>query len=222
MLDTWRPLLCPHAPSMKKAIRYFSLFLPTIMLPGQETWLLWFEEFMGIWQSFASVTSWENDLIALFSRLALDNIGSVNWTPYISFIFTKFLRNLRLPVGKKRVKLVGENRSFDSVSAAIWPVAMLHQDECLLALEDLFKAVEAYFYPSNYGDWTTKLSGMLMKLPQCVVSRLNMERCSIRRTSSQTSVLFSFHPSGEMKKIQIEFVLKNDFSEYHKVYVKLN
>ena len=159
-----------------QAMRYFAHFLPTVMLPGQEYWKLWFDEFMGIWLSFASVSSCESDMISLFSRLALDNIGLVDWTPYIPIIFTKFLRNLRLPVGKKRVKLIGEKRSFDVASAAIWPVAMLHHDACLVALEDLFVAVEPYFYPSNHGDWTAKLSGMLMKIPQCLVGRLNIER----------------------------------------------
>lgn len=47
MLDEWRPFLCPHSSSMKKAIRYLNLFLPTLMRKGQETWKLWFDEIMG-------------------------------------------------------------------------------------------------------------------------------------------------------------------------------
>ncbi|GAV04190.1 hypothetical protein RvY_14503 [Ramazzottius varieornatus] len=195
MLEEWRPLLCPYDTSMKKAMTYFSNFLPTMMRQGETQWKLWFEEFMGIWLSFANVPSWEGDMVALLSRLAMDNIGHIDWTPYVSVIFTKYLRNIKLPVGKKRVKIVGENKGFDVVSAAVWPIAMLHDDACSAALEDLFKAVETYFYPSNNGEWTGRLSSIVMKLPMCLVSRINAER--YRKASWQPPIPTQAHISDE-------------------------
>ncbi|CAG14419.1 unnamed protein product, partial [Tetraodon nigroviridis] len=43
----------------------------------------------GVWQH----------LVNLFARLANDNIGYVDWTPYLPTIFTRILRSLNLPVG---------------------------------------------------------------------------------------------------------------------------
>ena len=49
-------------------------------------------------------------------------------------------------------------------------------DACMVALERLFKSVESYFHPSNYGNWTDKLSSTLMFLPMGLVARLQLER----------------------------------------------
>ncbi|XP_055349230.1 proteasome activator complex subunit 4A-like isoform X2 [Paramacrobiotus metropolitanus] len=176
MLDTWRPLLCPHSSSMKKAIKYFSMFLPTVGREGEQPWKVWFDEMMGIWMTFSGVPTWESDLVSLLARVALETSGHIDWRPYISVIFNKFLRNLKLPVGKKRLKLVFGGKAFDATSAAMWPVGMLHHEECLVALETLFKAVESYFYPSNHGEWSGNLSSVIMRLALGVVARVNAER----------------------------------------------
>lgn len=126
--------------------------------------------------TFSGVPGWDGDMVALFARLATEAIGLVDWTPYISTIFTKYIRNLRLPVGKKRLKLVFGHRGFDPANCASWPVGMLHHEACILALEDLFKAVESYFYPSNHGEWSDRLSGLLMRIPMFLVIRVNDER----------------------------------------------
>uniref|UniRef100_A0AAQ6AMS5 Proteasome activator Blm10 mid region domain-containing protein n=1 Tax=Amphiprion ocellaris TaxID=80972 RepID=A0AAQ6AMS5_AMPOC len=85
MLDEWRPLLCVFDMVMQKAISNMELFLPTIMPPEEHSqgFQMWFEELMNLWMSVQNQPSWEGHLVNLFARLANDNIGYVDWTPYI-------------------------------------------------------------------------------------------------------------------------------------------
>jgi len=61
MLDEWRPLMCPFDTSMRKALAYFELFLPTLVEPRHHdvTFKLWFNELMGIWQT-CHKSAWES------------------------------------------------------------------------------------------------------------------------------------------------------------------
>lgn len=178
MLDEWRPMLCPFDDSMYTAMNYFSMFLPTMLKPDQRQhgYELWLDEFLNIWLGFHGVPSWESPMLQLFSRVAAENIGHIKWERYVCAIFNKFLRTLELPVGKNQLQMVYSNESFDNSSAVLWPVAMIHNEACMTALERLFKSVESYFHPSNYGNWTDKLSSSLMYLPLGLVARLQLER----------------------------------------------
>ena len=177
MLDEFRPMFCPFDESMARAMNALAMFLPTMLKATDKKYgyQLWLEELLRIWLGFHGVPSWESFMLQLFSRVAAENIGYIQWDDYISAIFTKFLRTLELPVGKKQLQLVYSHDSFDTDSAVLWPVAMLHSEACLVALERLFKSIESYFHPSNYGNWTEKLSSTLMFLPVGIVARLQLE-----------------------------------------------
>lgn len=101
MLSEWRPLLCPFDMTMPMGISLFETFLPTKTEPKnhQKSYLLWFDEFVGLWQMCHNKPSWEFDLLLLFSRLADNNIGFINWEPIMPLMFSKFLNNFGLPVG---------------------------------------------------------------------------------------------------------------------------
>ncbi|TKS89783.1 Proteasome activator complex subunit 4B [Collichthys lucidus] len=73
MLDEWRPLLCVFDVVMQKAISNMELFLPTIMPPEEHS--------QAFHDCLPDVVS--QHLVNLFARLANDNIGYVDWTPYI-------------------------------------------------------------------------------------------------------------------------------------------
>uniref|UniRef100_A0AAQ5Y407 Proteasome activator complex subunit 4 C-terminal domain-containing protein n=1 Tax=Amphiprion ocellaris TaxID=80972 RepID=A0AAQ5Y407_AMPOC len=85
MLDEWRPLLCPFDVTMQRAISYFELFLPTTLPPElhHKGFKLWFDELISLWVSVQNLPSWEIHLVNLFARLANDNIGYIDWDPYI-------------------------------------------------------------------------------------------------------------------------------------------
>jgi len=128
MLEEWRPLMCPFDVTMQKAITYFEIFLPTSLPPQlhHKGFKLWFDELIGLWVSVQNLPQWEGQLVNLFARLATDNIGYIDWDPYVPKIFTRILRSLNLPVGSSQV-LVPRflTNAYDIGHAVIWITAMM-------------------------------------------------------------------------------------------------
>uniref|UniRef100_UPI00358F6C57 proteasome activator complex subunit 4 isoform X3 n=1 Tax=Myxine glutinosa TaxID=7769 RepID=UPI00358F6C57 len=181
MLEEWRPLLCPFDVTMQKAIIYFEMFLPTSLLPEHHNkgFKLWFDELIGIWDTVHNMPAWEGTLVNLFSRLAFENIGYVDWDPYIPKIFTRILRNLNLPIGTYHLQI---NRNvllaYDIPQVVTWITSMLGGPSKLgqKHLDSLFDAVSPFYHPSNNGRWLTKLMKLLQMLPTSLVRRLHRER----------------------------------------------
>uniref|UniRef100_A0A8C1FD07 Proteasome activator subunit 4b n=1 Tax=Cyprinus carpio carpio TaxID=630221 RepID=A0A8C1FD07_CYPCA len=181
MLDEWRPLLCPFDVTMQKAIGYFELFLPTIMPPEQhhKGFKLWFDELMDLWVSVQNLPAWEGNLVNLFARLANDNIGYVNWDPYIPKIFTRILRSFNLPVGTSQMVIPRYlTNSYDIGHVVLWISSMLGgpQNQVQKQLNGLFSSIASFYHPSNNGRWLMKLMKLLQRLPASVVRRLHRER----------------------------------------------
>lgn len=181
MLDEWRPLLCPFDVTMQRAISYFELFLPTTLPPEQHDkgFKLWFEEMLSLWVSVQNLPSWEVHLVSLFARLASDNIGYIDWTPYIPKIFTRILRSLNLPVGTSQMMVPRYiTNAYDINHAVLWVSALLGgpNKQAQAQLNGLFKSITSFFHPSNHGRWLMKLMKMLHRLPASVVRRLHRER----------------------------------------------
>ncbi|XP_035261773.1 proteasome activator complex subunit 4B isoform X1 [Anguilla anguilla] len=181
MLDEWRPLLCPFDHTMQKAISYFELFLPTILPPEQLHlgFKLWFEELMELWVSVQNLPAWEGTLVNLFARLANDNIGYIDWDPYIPKIFTRFLRSLNLPVGASQLLVPRYlTNAYDIGHVALWISSMLGgpSKQAQKQLSGLFNSIATFFHPSNNGRWLMKLMKLLQRLPATVVRRLHRER----------------------------------------------
>uniref|UniRef100_A0A671S4I9 Proteasome activator complex subunit 4B-like n=1 Tax=Sinocyclocheilus anshuiensis TaxID=1608454 RepID=A0A671S4I9_9TELE len=181
MLDEWRPLLCPFDVTMQKAISYFELFLPTIMPPEQhhKGFKLWFDEMMDLWVSVQNLPAWEGNLVNIFARLANDNIGYVNWDPYIPKIFTRVLRSFNLPVGTSQMIVPRYlSNSYDIGHVVLWISSMLGgpQNQVQKQLNGLFSSIASFYHPSNNGRWLMKLMKLLQRLPASVVRRLHRER----------------------------------------------
>lgn len=179
MLDEWRPLLCPFDVTIMKGLSYLDRFLPTNLPEEQmdQGFRLWFKELMDMWDSFHNNPSWECHLVSLMGRLAHDNIGYIDWSPYISKIFNRLLRSFDLPVGGKNVN---SNRNLNKGSTretVDWIVSLMGggsdvQDH----IDKLFKTLQTFYHPSNIGRWNVKLSMLLIGFPKAVVRRLHRER----------------------------------------------
>lgn len=180
MLDLWSPLVCPYLKmSMQKAVANFQLFLPTLIPPESHDkgFKLWLDEFLAFWESFQTAPAWETYLMWLFSRLAQDNIGRIDWEPYVPGIFSRLLRSFQLPNGFKDAKLPWPNDCFDVTAAANFVTALLGGGGgCQRHLDVLFNALESYCHPSNVGLWNLRVNKFLSKLPETVVRRLHRER----------------------------------------------
>ncbi|KAM9336338.1 proteasome activator complex subunit 4B-like [Symphorus nematophorus] len=181
MLDEWRPLLCVFDVVMQKAISNMELFLPTVMPPEEhgQAFHLWFDELMNLWTSVQNQPSWEGHLVNLFARLANDNIGYVDWTPYIPTIFTRILRSLNLPVGVSQMVAPRYlTNSYDIGHLVLWITALLGGpgNPAQKELTCLFNSIASFYHPSNHGRWQSRLMRLLQRLPASVVRRVHRER----------------------------------------------
>ncbi|CAG09459.1 unnamed protein product, partial [Tetraodon nigroviridis] len=181
MLDEWRPLLCPFDVTMQRAISYFELFLPTTLPPElhHKGFELWFDELISLWASVQNLPSWEVHLVNLFARLANDNIGYIDWDPYIPQIFTRILRSLNLPVGTSQMIVPRyANNAYDIGHVVLWVSSLLGgpTKQAQAQLSGLFNSIASFFHPSNHGRWLMKLMKLLQRLPASVVRRLHRER----------------------------------------------
>uniref|UniRef100_A0A673CDK3 Proteasome activator subunit 4a n=1 Tax=Sphaeramia orbicularis TaxID=375764 RepID=A0A673CDK3_9TELE len=181
MLDEWRPLLCPFDVTMQRAISYFELFLPTTLPPElhHKGFKLWFDEMISLWVSVQNLPSWEVHLVNLFARLANDNIGYIDWYPYIPKIFTRILRSLNLPVGTSQMMVPRYlTNAYDISHVVLWVSSLLGgpSKQAQAQLTGLFNSITSFFHPSNHGRWLMKLMKLLQRLPASVVRRLHRER----------------------------------------------
>ncbi|KAK3731823.1 hypothetical protein QZH41_020179, partial [Actinostola sp. cb2023] len=90
----WRPLYDAvefmfyskfESVGLKKHTEYkYQEFLKLVVMFSR---VLWFDEMMGIWKAFQNPgRMWEEDCLKLLARLARDNIGYIDWNPYIPML----------------------------------------------------------------------------------------------------------------------------------------
>ncbi|KAH9394347.1 hypothetical protein TYRP_004398 [Tyrophagus putrescentiae] len=78
-----------------RAASVLANFLPTLLYPEEHQYgyQLWFQEFMELWISLPengkNITS-HNCFVKLFSRLAKDAKGFIDWDPYLPVVFERF------------------------------------------------------------------------------------------------------------------------------------
>ncbi|CAG0897570.1 unnamed protein product, partial [Darwinula stevensoni] len=177
VLDEVRPMFCPFDLKMLDALTYCELFLPTLLPPEHHDkgFKLWFEEFMTFWQMCSNSAPWEHEMMWLMGRLAYDNVGYIDWEPYMPMIFLKLLQSFYLPVTYKKVS--PGNTCLDIQPAVMWITGTLGGGStCGDHLKKLFSALESYFHPANLGRWQKSLADFLWKLSSSFTKRLHRER----------------------------------------------
>ncbi|XP_058809543.1 proteasome activator complex subunit 4-like isoform X2 [Phymastichus coffea] len=181
ILDELRPKICPfNIPTMPIVIKSFELFLP-LQLSEQYSSLgyeLWFDEFMKLWQVCSSNShTWAGSMMQLMAKLACNNIGYIDWEPYIPLMFTRFVQSFHLPVYYKKIAYQTISYKVGSNGISLWISSVLGgQSSAQSYLDKFLKTVETYFHPANYGHWLKKLGQLFVNILYCVVIRINRER----------------------------------------------
>lgn len=96
ILKEFRPFICPLDTACFNGQMLLCLFLPTTKSVDL------IEECLEIWNWMTNspqFLAWDSGFFSLFSRLAKDNIGIIDWDPYLGTLFSHILRNFDLPVG---------------------------------------------------------------------------------------------------------------------------
>ena len=71
--------------------------------PPTQAFDLWIDEFMTFWRGCPNSPHWEQNLIYLYSRLAWNNVGHIDWSEYAPMFFSRLLANFNLPINLKYV-----------------------------------------------------------------------------------------------------------------------
>ncbi|RWS05029.1 proteasome (prosome: macropain) activator subunit 4-like protein, partial [Dinothrombium tinctorium] len=176
ILDELRPYLCVYDTSAsRRSTELLNVFLPTLMKPEDHDkgFKLWLEEFLTLWDTNQNTAPWEQNLVDLFSRLAEDSIGYIDWDPWIPKIFTHLLRSLidssRIEHMTRTFNVQATSRLIISLLGGPSSVAMSH-------VAKLFSALESYYHPSNIGEKDTELSQFLCVLSLKFINRISKER----------------------------------------------
>ncbi|KAK7788859.1 hypothetical protein R5R35_013064 [Gryllus longicercus] len=178
MLDEWKPMLCPFDyRTVSDTFQIMSYFLPVQFTSNREKeYTLWLDDFMTFWKICNNNFDWEHDLMELISILAKNNIGYIDWEPYVPLMFSRFLKCFQLPVCYKQPQM-RDFRKLNISAISVWIVSALGgtstaQDH----LSDLMNILVSYFEPSNVGRWTKFLGKFLEELVAHFVERLHYER----------------------------------------------
>ena len=79
---------------------------------------------MELWEASHNDNSWENEAINLMAKLASNNIGYIDWNPYIPLMFARIIRTLDLPVHYKKMKTKSDH-NLDSSAIGEWIASVL-------------------------------------------------------------------------------------------------
>ncbi|GFS25628.1 proteasome activator complex subunit 4, partial [Elysia marginata] len=180
ILDEFKPWLCPFDMMVIGGLQCLELFLPTSLPPElhHKGFKLWLDEFLQLWRSFYSMPSWEGSLVNLFSRLAHENVGYIDWKPHVPMIFTRLLRSFNLPVGTKQIIHNNQQNTYDIQNVSAWIISIMGGESNVVQehITKLFKALHSFFHPSNAGRWSLRLGSFLQNLPKSLVKRIRRER----------------------------------------------
>jgi len=181
MLDRWRHLMCPHDRSICAAVKYFSLFLPTTRgIPPDKSWKIWLPEFTMFWSTWGNSPNWEVDLLKLFSRLAVHQVGELDWEPYMGDLYTRFMNSFNLPVtyGSSGVRLkhgLASQACLGNITQ--WIVSSLGPgSNGQKHLSTLLMAVQSYYHPANVNNSSEVLHLFISNLTNQFISRVHKER----------------------------------------------
>lgn len=198
LLQAFRPLLCPVDQMMYMATGFLCLFLPTCTYgPDGGYWWTsdrWLVEMMSLWDCTENMCEWDLQFLRLYSRLARDALGRVDWTPFVPRLFSKFLQLLYLPVGSAQLPARTQSRLPSSCSvflggddlqkgcmmamASMIVYSMTPGAECVVQkhLALLLQMIESFYHPSNAGSWSARLAQFMGALCGAFVGRLKLER----------------------------------------------
>jgi proteasome activator subunit 4 len=176
ILDLIRPNFCPFDDIINEAVITATLFMPTSLKHEQHAAFgasLWAEEMYHWYASGELAADNEDRLLSLFTQLANDCPGFIDWTDKIDFILDRLMQSCGLSVGGNTL---GVDATNVSLTATLIAFTLGGKNEVQEKLTSLLNSWEDFFHPSNFGSHVSNLLTFLAKLVANVVNRVSRER----------------------------------------------
>ncbi|XP_048486309.1 proteasome activator complex subunit 4 isoform X4 [Plutella xylostella] len=184
ILAEFRPQLAPWS-SDNHLLSQLAVLLPVSLPPARAALghHLWLQELMQLWDTCNNSQCGVSEVMMLFSSLAKRNPGTVDWTPHVPKMFTRFLHAVNLPVSYKDMQYT-RSHSLDTKYIASWIVWTIAPDGLVLKhLRIFLTGIESYLHSANSGRWSFRLRDLLRKLSKEFLMRVRRERdTKYRRT----------------------------------------
>lgn len=163
--------------------------LLSIVLPTHgDEWTGWVEKAIELWGNLPFSTDWDSIWISLLSRVAADQPGKIEWTPFLSKIYERMMFFFRLPLGgaaphspcDKRCPahchFLLNHRITEYAPKFIASSLSPEEPESLLYLKRFIELIANFFHPSNGGRWSTSLASFIGGFVGRLTSRVTRER----------------------------------------------
>lgn len=126
--------------------------------------------------------------MTLIAEIAEEQVGKIDWEPYMPFIFSRLLYAFDVPVGNLPSYIYDEYpmaecslfASFEyaknlvvahTAKFIIWTLSP--EGTTMDRLKKLLRSTESYYHPSNEGSWTGPIGDFLLVLCSIFGNRLN-------------------------------------------------
>uniref|UniRef100_A0A0N4ZRB1 Proteasome activator complex subunit 4 n=1 Tax=Parastrongyloides trichosuri TaxID=131310 RepID=A0A0N4ZRB1_PARTI len=197
IVNELRTYFYPFDSTMEYAIKMMTVFVPRRMTFEEHSIYgakLWFDE-VWKWYNLSDHNHvWDGLCVQMFSSLAKNCCGFVNWEDKYDIIMSKSLRNLDITFGNNReISLTDDNSNTSLRQLATWFIYMLggKNDGFQNYLSQLFISLESYFHPSNYGDHVESLAIFVGDLTTEMCTRIHYERYSAKPINTLKEMLLT-------------------------------
>jgi len=173
VIKEFLPLACVHENTMFKAMAFLGTFLP-IHKDSTFNFEAWFPHFFAVWGWIENSSDWDKVHFAILSRIAKAQAGKINWEPFISIMFSKYVSGLELALGNANLPRP-KSRSFSAEINQFVPYnslthffakTIIHimspKNSAFTTLKQTMATLESYYHPSNSGSWTEDLALILL------------------------------------------------------------
>eukprot|EP00029_Vermamoeba_vermiformis_P005220 TRINITY_DN1752_c0_g1_i1.p1 TRINITY_DN1752_c0_g1~~TRINITY_DN1752_c0_g1_i1.p1 ORF type:complete len:1773 (+),score=520.65 TRINITY_DN1752_c0_g1_i1:42-5360(+) len=205
LLHEFSGIMSSRDNTLFRAQIVLTLLYPTRHIGAQSTeqWPVLIERCLDWWALVENSLGWDYAFVALFARIA-KHVPSVHWTQqHVQRIFARIIKMTDLALGNTQLQHVKQHvpndcRMFlphDIGYAAFSKIgkflayAVDHGDHVLDNTAQLMSQLRTYYQPVNQGNWTTKLSTLLLSVTQHFTSRLAADSHSVPASETSASMV---------------------------------
>ncbi|KAL7297989.1 hypothetical protein TKK_0008999 [Trichogramma kaykai] len=227
ILNELRPrLYFLRSETLQYVIKAFVTFLPTQVSAEHHSISheLWLHEVMKIWSVCHSLNCF-SEFWLLIGNLAYDNIGYIDWNPYLPFLFNSIIKSAKLPIRYKisssqphssKHHTIGVQIGFGKWLASVWG----NNTEAQFYFEKFLKLTETHLHAANCGPITNWLIRLCYEITKSFEHRIFKERSDKKKSHEKVPDSHKLTDANidSFVTIFLSYVMKANDSENFVVY----